>query len=643
MVQSFTPRIGARLLAVASILSGLMLTLSGCMAPYAGGGAEFGGTGPMAAFSATPTSGTAPLAVSFNGTTSRDPQGLPLTFAWDFGDGAAGTGVTPSHTYADDGLYTVTLVARNSYGVSSSPATRTIVVGNPPPVGAFTWSGVINGDTPVVNEVITFDASASVDPAEEEVEPKAAVVQYRWEFGDSATTLGKRVTHAYATAGNKAVRLEVTDDDGAIDVYVQTVAIGGGGSLEGVSPLEAAVHTPVTLTGTGFGPGTGESHVRCADREAPVILWSDTQIVVHLPLTPTRTQPVAAQWTVVVDDGVDPIYEVTETDPGLGFHVVRGILFASDRTSEDYDIYVMNPDGTNPTRLTYLFGDSVADYGIDYNPGENFLFAPAWSPDGTRVAFERLVTVGQLQPQTHWGGIYVMSADGSGVNRLTPDPRISEERHQRDPVWSADGTTIAFSECWSESLDGMGFDLWVMDPDGTDQDVLIDWMSEEIFGGSYFAPAYSPDGFRIAYAASPQYPMPMSIFWPDIAVANADGTSPVLLGISAAGQLSAGRPTWSPDGTKIAFEARYLLPAETDYEICVVDADGTDLRRLTTNAFNDEFPAWSPDGTKIAFASDRDGDYEIYVMNADGTGSPVNLTNDPTCDDKSPAWGIGGH
>lgn len=616
MVQASTTGVGARLSVVVAILSGLMLALSGCMAPYAGGDAGTGTGGPMAAFSVTPTSGTAPLAVSFNGTTSRDPQGLSLTFTWDFGDGSTGTGVTPSHTYADDGVYTVALVVRNSYGVSSSPATRTIVVGNPPPVGAFTWSGVINGSTPVVNEVIAFDASASVDPAGEEVEPKAVIVQYRWEFGDGATALGKKVTHAYATAGNKAVRLEVTDDDGAIDVYVQTVAIGGGGSLEGVSPLEAAVHTPVILTGTGFGPGTGESHVRCADRRAIVISWSDTRIVVHLPVIPTRTDPVAAQWTVVVDNGVDPTYEVT--DPGLGFHAVRGILFASDRHrpgSWETEIYVMNPDGSNPTRLTFLT-DGSYDFILD---------EPAWSPDGTRVAFENW-------PSSSETWIYVMNADGTDVTQLT------EGIH---PVWSPDGLKIGF--CIKETVSDGG-EIWVMNEDGTDLYCLLCPSIE----GSYYMFSWSPDGTQIAYSCRPSWPA-MSVGEPHIYVADADGTDPRLLPLgSKVGQAL--EPTWSPDGTQIAFRMSEWISPEgvQDSEIYAIRADGTETspRQLTDNDFEDDYsPAWSPDGRQIAFATDRDdpggGDYEIYVMNVDGTGQ-ANLTDDPAYD-ATPAWGIGGH
>ena len=72
-------------------------------------------------------------------------------------------------------------------------------------------------------------------------------------------------------------------------------------------------------------------------------------------------------------------------------------------------------------------------------------------------------------------------------------------------------------------------------------------------------------------------------------------------------------PDWSPDGTQIAF----MSDRDGDWDIFVMDADGSNLRRLTNNSGNDLFPNWSPDGRKIVFESDRDGDWDnqdIYVM-----------------------------
>ncbi|MDE2975772.1 MAG: DPP IV N-terminal domain-containing protein [Gemmatimonadota bacterium] len=91
-------------------------------------------------------------------------------------------------------------------------------------------------------------------------------------------------------------------------------------------------------------------------------------------------------------------------------------------------------------------------------------------------------------------------------------------------------------------------------------------------------------------------------------------------------------PAWSPDGTKIAFYSY----RDGNSEIYVMDADGGNQTRLTYNDAGDRDPAWSPDGTKIAFASNRDDSWEIYVMDADG-GNRTRLTND-TFLDLGPEW-----
>ncbi|MBI1928203.1 PD40 domain-containing protein [Candidatus Poribacteria bacterium] len=92
------------------------------------------------------------------------------------------------------------------------------------------------------------------------------------------------------------------------------------------------------------------------------------------------------------------------------------------------------------------------------------------------------------------------------------------------------------------------------------------------------------------------------------------------------------QPAWSPDGAKIAF----VSTRDGNNEIYVMNADGTNPMNLTHHPASELYPAWSPDGTKIAFVSGRDGNAEIYVMNADGT-NPVNLTNHPA-NDTTPSW-----
>ena len=91
-------------------------------------------------------------------------------------------------------------------------------------------------------------------------------------------------------------------------------------------------------------------------------------------------------------------------------------------------------------------------------------------------------------------------------------------------------------------------------------------------------------------------------------------------------------PDVSPDGSKVAFAS----DRTGDWEVYVARTDGTELARVTFDRGNDARPVWSPDGSKIAFESDRDDNWEIYVANADGT-NPTRLTDDPGAD-RNPVW-----
>jgi Tol biopolymer transport system component len=112
-------------------------------------------------------------------------------------------------------------------------------------------------------------------------------------------------------------------------------------------------------------------------------------------------------------------------------------------------------------------------------------------------------------------------------------------------------------------------------------------------------------------------------------------TACLAVGLVSCGDDDGTGPTL--DGTKIAFQS----DRDGNFEIYVMDADGSDPVNLTNNPAYDAQPAWSPDGTRIAFHSYRDGNYEIYVMGADGS-NPVRLTDNPE-GDGYPAWSPGSH
>jgi PKD repeat protein len=153
------------------------------------------------------------LACTVNAGASTDIDGTVTTYAWQFGDGGTGSGVTSSHTYAAAGTYTVTLVVTDDDGATDT-TTRSVTVAptpNQPPTASFTKS--------CTDLACSFNASASTDG-------DGTVASYAWSWGD-ATADGTGVTpnHTYAAAGTYTVRLTVTDDDGATDATTTSVTV----------------------------------------------------------------------------------------------------------------------------------------------------------------------------------------------------------------------------------------------------------------------------------------------------------------------------------------------------------------------------------------------------------------------------------
>jgi PKD repeat protein len=157
---------------------------------------------PIASFTESAEIAETDEVIYFNASESYDLDGQIESYFWDFGDGNNATGITISHSYAQDGVYTVTLTVTDDDGdTGSANSTKTVL--NRPPVASFTESATVV----LTGETIHFDASGSYDP-------DGTISSYLWSFGDGSTGTGKTVDHRYADNGIYTVTLTVVDNDG---------------------------------------------------------------------------------------------------------------------------------------------------------------------------------------------------------------------------------------------------------------------------------------------------------------------------------------------------------------------------------------------------------------------------------------------
>jgi len=260
------------------------------------------------------------------------------------------------------------------------------------------------------------------------------------------------------------------------------------------------------------------------------------------------------------------------------------IAFSSNRDGNS-ELYSVGPDGGSGQRLTWTSASESS---------------PAWSPDGTTIAYSRADNGGRMQ-------IWVMDANGAGQTQLSPATTGSVD--ETTPTWSPDGSRIAFA-----STRGGTWNLWLINPDGSGLTKITD-----VFSNS---PSWSPDGTQLAYVGLN-----------GIGVVGVDGSNPHT--VSAPGTFPSS-PAWSPDGRHIVFTRNDANGYSG--ELYLAGADGSGEAQLTSGGFHNGGASWSPDGTKIVFGRSADtvGGSSLWTINPDGSGL-TQLTSGG--DALGPDWG----
>jgi Tol biopolymer transport system component len=246
-----------------------------------------------------------------------------------------------------------------------------------------------------------------------------------------------------------------------------------------------------------------------------------------------------------------------------------------ERTVDDNaDIYVMPVDGGELTRLT-------DDPGWD---GE-----PAWSPDGSQIVF--------ASERAGGPAIYVMNSDGSSLRALT-DPAAAS----LTPAWSPDGKQIAFASIQPAGQEGnTGFEIWVVNVDGSGLRRVAGSPSAQLL-----SPAWGPKSDRLVYAQRAGAAGSLLI------QQLGDESAPKPLAVAAEG--APGAPAWSPNGSRIA----YALERQGRVELWQSKPDGGAPHLLGQTGPGGGEPAWSPDGKHIVFVSDQDGVRSLAIMDLNG-------------------------
>lgn len=296
--------------------------------------------------------------------------------------------------------------------------------------------------------------------------------------------------------------------------------------------------------------------------------------------------PVASpDFRMAVHRVSDAVVEWATGEPGMA---ASRIAFSRRATDGTWDIYLVDSDGHGVRRVTRR---------------NALVFSPAFSPDGGHIAFQYQSNSGDES------GIYDLELETGRTGAVT-----SGSLMHLTPAFTPDGSRILFAR----SASG-GTEIFEVGRSGGSPRALTSTPVGDALG-----PAIAPDGRRFAFTGS-------AVGAPQIYVQEGAGARPRLISRFVRGADSyATSPDWNPLDDRIVYQSR----VQGQFQIVVVNADGSEMRLLTSEGRNED-PSWAPDGRHIVFSSDRGGYHGLWILDT-VTGRARGLLRNN--EDQLPDW-----
>ncbi|WP_048139886.1 MULTISPECIES: PKD domain-containing protein [unclassified Methanosarcina] len=321
---------------------------------------------PVAAFSASPTSGNAPLDVTFTDSST----GTPTAWSWNFGDGTSSTQKSPTHTYSTAGTYTVTLTATNAAGsntVTKSSYITAITGGTTAqkPVVNF-WGTPRSGNAPLT---VTFKDITTGTPT-----------AWNWDFGDGTSSTDQNPKHTYSTAGNYVIKLTATNAAGSTTMtkynYIVVTGTAAQTPIAAFSASPTSGNTPLNVAFTDSSTGTPTAWS-----------WNFGDGTSSTQKSPTHTYSTAGTYTVTLtvtnaagSNTATKSSYITAGTTGTGTTTQKPVIncWGSPRTgTAPLNVYFKDSSTGSPTAWNWSFGDGT--YSTLQNPKHTYSAAGSYT------------------------------------------------------------------------------------------------------------------------------------------------------------------------------------------------------------------------------------------------------------------------